>query len=151
MTSPSFLGMNALMAQYAGKDFVTLAFPAPDFFNQEAYDVARPEEFLNELKHVRPGNGFEPQATQIFRKIHVNGVEEDPVYTFFKGSCPSTYSVLWPSAALNYAPQAPKDIWWNYEKFLIARNGTVFARYSPAVFMPGQLQADIDALLAQEA
>jgi len=150
MTVPTMVGLNALMEEYKSQpDFVTLLFPANDFFNQEAYDADKPEELLNELKHVRPGNGYEPLATQIFHKIHVNGKNEAPFYTFFKNSCPNTYPALFPSYALNYSPQRAKDIFWNYEKFLIARNGSVYARYSPSTFAVSQLKPDIDVLLTQ--
>jgi len=152
MTVPTLvLGLNALAKKYEGKDLVTLLFPAPDFFNQEAYDINKPEEFLNELKYVRPGNGYVPPVTQVFQKIHVNGETEAPFYTFFKNSCPDTWTSLFPSSTLNYKPQRAKDIFWNYEKFLVARNGSVYTRYSPAAFSAGSLSPDIDLLLAQEA
>jgi len=152
MTVPTLvLGLNALAKEYEGKDLVTLLFPAPDFMNQEAYNIDTPEEFLNELKYVRPGNGYVAPATQIFQKVHVNGDTEHPVYTFFKNSCPNTWETMFPSATLNYEPQRAKDIFWNYEKFLVARNGSVYTRYSPAAFTVGALKPDIDALLAQEA
>lgn len=151
MTDLTFTNMNAIIKKYEGKDFVVLVFPVSDFSNQEAYDVERPEEFLNELKYVRPGGGFEPLATEIFKKVAANGEHEAPFYTFFKDSCPTTYDQFWPTNALTYSPQRAKDIWWNYEKFLIARNGSVYARYSSMFFMPGQIGPDIDLLLAQPA
>lgn len=85
MTVPTLvLGLNALAKEYEGKDLVTLLFPAPDFMNQEAYDINSPEEFLNELKYVRPGNGYVAPATQIFQKIHVNGATEAPRLYFLQ-------------------------------------------------------------------
>jgi len=152
MTDPTMVGLNALMEVYRkNTDFVTLLFPANEFFAQESYDPNKPEELLNELKHVRPGHGYEPLATQIFTKIHVNGENEAPYYTFFKNSCPNTAAALFPSYALNYAPQRAKDVFWNYEKFLIARNGSVYARYSSAVFLVSELALDIEHLLNQKA
>jgi len=152
MTDPTLaVGLNAIAKEYEGKDLVTLLFPANDFFNQEAYDISKPEEFLNELKYVRPGGGYVPPATQIFQKIHVNGETEHEVYSFLKTSCPNTWGEQFPTYALNYQPQYAKDIWWNYEKFLVARNGSVYTRYSPAAFTLEALKPDIDTLLAQEA
>jgi len=144
-------GLNAISEHYEGQDLVTLIFPCPDFFNQEQYDLDKPEEFLNELEHVRPGGGYQIDATQIFRKIDVNGENEAPFYTYFKNSCPNTWQNLFPTAELNYSPQKAKDIYWNYEKFLIARNGSVYARYSSAVYKLFQLKSDIDKLLAEDA
>lgn len=151
MTNLSFTNMNAIINEYEGKDFVVLVFPVSDFNNQEAYDVARPEEFLNELRHVRPGGGFEPLATELFSKVDANGDRQAPFYAFFKASCPNTYDQFWPSNFLTYSPQRAKDIFWNYEKFLIARNGSVYARYSSLFFSASQIGPDIDHLLAQPA
>jgi len=151
MTTPTLTGLNAISEHYEGQDLVTLIFPCPDFFNQEQYDLSKPEEFLNELQYVRPGSGYQIDATQIFQKIDVNGENEAPFYTFFKNSCPNTWSSLFPTAELNYSPQKAKDIYWNYEKFLIARNGSVYARYSPSAYRLIQLRGDIDTLLAEPA
>jgi len=149
MTKPSFSQMNALMATYEGKDLVLLAFPCADFMNQEPYDENKPDELLNEIKYVRPGGGFEHKVTQFFKKVHVNGADETPVYRFMKDSCPVTTDALAPLNTLNYAPVRAKDINWNYEKFLIAKDGSVYTRYSPTAFMPQQISPDIDVLLAQ--
>lgn len=41
---------------------------------------------MNGIRYVRPGGDFEPMLTQIFEKIDVNGVNEAPLYTWFKVS-----------------------------------------------------------------
>jgi len=151
MTTPTMTGLNAISSHYEGQDLVTLIFPCPDFFNQEQYNVDKPEELLNEFTYVRPGGGYQIDATQIFQKISVNGENEAPFYTFFKNSCPNTWENLFPKAELNYSPERAKDVYWNYEKFLIARNGSVYARYSSTVYTLIQLRGDINTLLAESA
>lgn len=41
------------------------------------------EEILNVLKYVRPGGGFVPKFP-IFSKVEVNGLNEEPLFTFLK-------------------------------------------------------------------
>jgi glutathione peroxidase len=40
-------------------------------------------EIFNGIQYVRPGNGFVPNF-KLFKKIEVNGDEEEPLYTFLK-------------------------------------------------------------------
>ena len=86
-------------------------------------------EILNGLKHVRPGNGFEPNF-EFTRKVQVNGKDEEPIYSFLKKSCPSPRKQFTDKKLLNYDPLHSRDIRWNFEKFLIAPwTGQVFRRY----------------------
>ena len=42
-------------------------------------------EFLNTLKHVRPGNGFEASPTvTLFEKTDVNGADAAPLFKWLK-------------------------------------------------------------------
>lgn len=43
-------------------------------------------ETLNILKYVRPGGGFVPKFT-VFGKVEVNGLNEDPLFTYLKVMC----------------------------------------------------------------
>lgn len=40
-------------------------------------------ETLNILKYVRPGGGFEPKFP-VFGKVEVNGLNEEPLFTYLK-------------------------------------------------------------------
>ena len=42
-----------------------------------------PEEILNGIRYVRPGNNFVPDLT-LFRKIEVNGRSEHGLFTYLK-------------------------------------------------------------------
>lgn len=67
-------------------------------------------------------------------KIHVNGNDEDPVYSFLKSQKRGMMGMTL--------------IKWNFEKFLIARDGTVIERYSSKV-PPGSIANDVEKLLDQ--
>jgi len=43
------------------------------------------------------------------------------------------------------------DIYWNFEKFLIGRDGKPYTRYHPSAIDANDLIPDIDVLLAQAA
>jgi len=154
--------MNSLADKYGDKVAI-LGFPCNQFGHQtnEGND-----EFLNTLKHVRPGGGFVPKAT-IFEKADVNGANAMPLFKWLKASqmIPSgdmtdskgngladeevlvlprggfgaTTVVLW-------TPVARSDVAWNFEKFLVDGDGKFVKRYS-RYFPTADIAADIDALL----
>jgi len=101
-------------------------------------------EIFNGIKHVRPGGGFEPMFT-LFKKVDVNGENEEDIFTFLKSGCQFTDTDY--SSGLFYEPLVVGDIHWNFEKFLIDKNGKPFSRYHPTVTDADSLKADIDLLL----
>eukprot|EP00967_Tisochrysis_lutea_P075673 scaffold102030_cov32-Tisochrysis_lutea.AAC.2 len=73
--------MNVLAEKYGDK-LAILGFPCNQFGHQTNENN---EEFMNTLKHVRPGNGFEPAPTvTIFEKCNVNGLDAAPVFKWLK-------------------------------------------------------------------
>jgi len=156
--------MNTLADKY-GEKLAVLGFPCNQFGHQTNEDN---EEFLNTLKHVRPGNGFEPASSfAIFQKTNVNGADAAPLFKWLKAQKPmpdgededtkengmtdrealvlprggfgNTTVVLW-------SPVARSDIAWNFEKFLVGPDGKVIKRYS-RYYPLAEIAKDIDALL----
>ena len=73
--------MNALAEKYGDKVAI-LGFPCNQFGHQTNENN---DEFLNTLKHVRPGGGFEPADTvTIFEKTDVNGADAAPLFKWLK-------------------------------------------------------------------
>jgi glutathione peroxidase len=66
-------------------------------------------------------------------KIDVNGASADPLYQWLKTSQPGVLGT--------------QGIKWNFTKFLIAKDGTVFKRYGSMV-KPESMAGDITRLLA---
>jgi len=97
---------------------------------------------MNGIRHVRPGGGFEPQLT-MFEKVDVNGEFEIPLYTFLKGACGPTFTQFSKTKNLFYEPLRVGDISWNFEKFLIGRDGTPLVRYHPHVIKEEDMIPDI--------
>lgn len=120
-----YLGLNALQTTY-GNDIAVLGFPCNQFGYQEP--GANATEIWNGVTMVRPGNGFVPNF-QLFSKIDTNGHNEHPLFTFLKKYCPPTRDGYADTKDLFYEPLKNWDIRWNFEKFLINREGKPIMRY----------------------
>ena len=70
----------------------------------------------------------------MFAKIDVNGDNAHPLYKFLKSE---GRGIL-----------GSEKIKWNFTKFLIKKDGSVFKRYAPLT-PPQDLLADIEKLLAE--
>lgn len=142
--------MNDLMDKYGPKGLVVLGFPCNQFGYQEN---TKNEEILNSLKYVRPGNGFVPE-TEIFGKIEVNGTNAHPLFVFLKDELPSphpdgaTGTIMQDQRYIIWNPVKRNDIAWNFEKFLVDKNGKPFQRYS-CKFETENVAGDIEKLLSQ--
>uniref|UniRef100_G3NCW5 Glutathione peroxidase n=1 Tax=Gasterosteus aculeatus aculeatus TaxID=481459 RepID=G3NCW5_GASAC len=119
--------LNALTEMFGDLNFTVLAFPSNQFGLQS------PEvnhETLNILKYVRPGCGFVPKFP-VFGRVEVNGVNEDPLFTYLKELLPFVNPVIGDMKKFYWNPISVNDIRWNFEKFLIAADGMPFKRYEP--------------------
>ena len=101
--TPQYDGLEALYAKHKAEGFDVLGFPCNQFMGQEPGSEAQIEEFCRLTYGVQ---------FPMFAKIDVNGPNRHPLY-----------------AALIAAQPAAGDIRWNFEKFLVARDGTVVARF----------------------
>jgi len=145
LTVRTYTGLEALYQKYNSKGFVVLGFPCNQFGGQEPGTVT---EIRNCLKHVRPGNNF-TASFPLFSKIEVNGEGAHPVFQFVRNTCPSpTGLIMGNKSDITWEPVMCVDIHWNFEKFLVDKNGKPFKRYTPDVY-PDQLDSDVQYLLSQ--
>jgi len=109
-------------------------------------------EILNGIRHVRPGSNFEPKITQFFKKVDINGVYGIDLYRYLKESCEPTFSKFSLTHRLFYEPLQIGDIAWNFEKFLIGRDGKPMYRYHPHLTDPEDIEMnqDLAGALKQE-
>jgi len=158
--------MNALVETF-GDSVAVVGVPSNQFGHQtnEGYD-----EFLNTLKYVRPGNGFEPKM-DLYAKTNVNGANAHPLFTWMKqqmmipcdapgdtkeNGCDDRDALLLPRGAFDsttvtlWSPVARSDIAWNFEKFLLDANGKLVNRYS-RYYLISDIASDIEALLPEKA
>ena len=105
--TPQYDGLQDLYDKYKDKGFEILDFPCNQFLNQ----APGTDEEIHTFCTGRFGITF-PQ----FAKIDVNGKNEDPLYTYLKSQKKGKFG---------------SKIKWNFTKFLVAKNGTVVARFAP--------------------
>jgi glutathione peroxidase len=143
LTVRDYHQLKELHEKYAEKGLVILGFPCNQFGFQEP---GSPEEIPKCLNLIRPGNGFTlPFA--LTEKVQVNGEETHPIYKYLKASVPCETDILMSNPKyLIWSPIGRTDISWNFEKFLIDKEGKTFKRYGHKV-PPTNFDAEIASLL----
>lgn len=117
--TPQFESLETLHERYGQQGFEVLGFPSEDF-RQELES----EEAVAEFCELNYGVSF-----PMFQKVHVTAGNAHPLYRDL-------------AAATGTYPS------WNFNKYLIDRNGKVVGHYGSAVLPTGrQLVGDIEALL----
>lgn len=114
-------GLEALYRSYRDQGLVVLGFPANDFAGQEPGTDGEIQEFCR----LTYGVDF-----PVFAKIAVKGAHKHPLYQALIEAQPK--AVFKPDSTLLTrlgAAPAPGEVSWNFEKFLIDRQGNVVARY----------------------
>ncbi len=106
--TPQYEGLQQLHDEYAVQGLVVLGFPCDQFRNQEFGTEAEIKQFCSEKYGVE---------FPMFAKVNVNGDDRCKLYKHL--------------TQLDTRPVGKGDISWNFEKFLIGRDGNVIARYSP--------------------
>lgn len=121
--TPQYAGLERLHEELNGENFTVVGFPCNQFGAQEPGSEAEIQAFCR----ANYGVSF-PLAA----KLEVNGPGRAPLYAWLTDS----------------ANGHPGDIEWNFEKFLIGRDGRVLRRYPPTVKPEdkGLLQDIADAL-----
>jgi len=104
--TPQYEGLEALYQKYKEKGFVVLGFPANNFLWQEPGTDADIKTFCSTKYNV---------TFPMFSKISVKGKEQHPLYKRLT------------SKETN--PKFGGAISWNFNKFLIARDGSVIGRF----------------------
>jgi len=131
-----YLDFNPLANKYNNQGLQIAGFPCNQFAMQEP---ARNDEILNGIKYVRPGNGFEPAANfHIYGKLNVNGKTGHPMYEFLKKSCPPHGDSIGPVKSLFWDEVRVSDVVWNFEKFIVDRQGRPRYRFHPDAWSNGK-------------
>jgi glutathione peroxidase len=125
--TPQYEGLEQLYKKYQGQGFEVLGFPANEFAGQEPGSNADIKEFCT----LKFGIKF-----PMFAKVIVKGAEQHPLYKFLTMEQPQTIKSPdsdFENKLLGYGEirTNPMDVLWNFEKFLIARDGTVTGRFAP--------------------
>ena len=125
--TPQYEGLQELYEKYDDKGLVVLGFPCNQFGRQEPGSNAEIKAFCSDNYSV---------SFPMFSKIEVNGTEQADLYKHLTG--------------LDLKPAGKGNIKWNFEKFVIDRDGDVVARFSPGTRpSDAKLLKTIEASLGQ--
>ena len=123
--TPQFAGLEQLYRQFHERGLEVLGFPCNQFRDQEPLDDDGVKAFCERNYGV---------SFPMFAKIDVNGAAAHPLYRHLKSEAPGVLGT--------------QLIKWNFTKFLVNRDGTVFKRYAPRT-SPADIVADIESRLGR--
>jgi glutathione peroxidase len=123
--TPQYAGLEQLYQQYKDRGLAVLGFPCNQFGKQEPGTAADIGAFCEKNYGV---------SFPMFSKIEVNGDEAHPLYKHLKAQAPGVLGT--------------QGIKWNFTKFLINKDGSVFKRYAPQT-KPEEIATDIESLLGK--
>lgn len=105
-----YAGLQELHRKYSGQGLAVLGFPSDDFGGQEPGT----DEQIGEFCRQNYGVEFD-----MFSKVKVKGEEKTPLYNYLTSEQTNA--------------QFPGEVGWNFEKFLIGRDGKIVARYKSKI------------------
>ncbi|MEN3942626.1 glutathione peroxidase [Prosthecobacter sp. SYSU 5D2] len=115
-----YSGLQALHDKYAKEGFAVLGFPCNDFGGQEPGSEAEIKTFCTSRYNV---------TFPMFAKVSITGTDKHPLF-----------------AALT----STGEVQWNFEKFLVGKNGKLIARYgSDAEPEGGEIEAAVKNALGK--
>ena len=106
--TPQYAGLQALHDKYKDQGFFVLGFPCNQFGHQEPETNEEIKQFCSSKYQV---------TFPLFDKIEVNGPNRNPLYVSLAGD----------------GSPFPGDIKWNFNKFLIGRDGKILKRFDSKV------------------
>lgn len=105
--TPQYEGLESIQDKYGSRGFTVLGFPANNFLGQEPGTEAEIKEFCS----TNFGVSF-----PLFAKVSVTGKDQHPLYTYLTSK--------------ESNPEFGGDISWNFNKFLLDKNGKIVARFA---------------------
>lgn len=120
--TPQYAPLEVLYQKYISQGFVVLGFPCNQFGAQDPGTDTEISTFCTKEYGI---------TFPMFTKSNVNAPTENPIYTWLKAQ-----------------PGGTGDITWNFNKFLLGRDGKLLKRYDSAVAPDAPaLIADVEAAL----
>ena len=124
--TPQYAGLQELHNRYAAKGLRILGFPSNDFGAQEPGSNAQIAQFCQQNYGVK---------FDMFSKITVVGRAQHPLYKYLTSATD---------------PRFRGEVEWNFEKFLVGRDGKVIGRFrSPVEPLSGQMVKAVEDALAR--
>ncbi len=107
--TPQYDGLQSMYEEYKDQGFVVLGFPCNQFGGQEPGSESDIKIFCKENYDV---------SFPMFSKVEVNGDDAAPIYKYL--------------TAKDAQPKGSGKVTWNFEKFLVDREGNLVHRFAPS-------------------
>ena len=123
--TPQYEGLESLYLRFRDQGLVVLGFPSNDFAGQEPGSNEEIASFCSLNYSV---------DFPLFSKVRVVGPEKHPLYAALTAEKPAAAnSDAFREKLKGYqmTPNPEPEVLWNFEKFLVSRDGRVVARFSP--------------------
>ncbi|MGB3392571.1 MAG: glutathione peroxidase [Stenotrophomonas sp.] len=141
--TPQYEGLEKLYREKQDAGLEVLGFPANNFNGQEPGSEDEIKQFCSLTYDV---------SFPMFAKISVAGSDVHPLYRELIAAQPAATGegpMREKLVGFNIAPNPAPAILWNFEKFLVGKDGQVIGRFAPDVAADdARLRVAIDAALA---
>lgn len=127
--TPQYSALEQVYEKYQDQGFKVLGFPANDFGAQEPGTNEEIKSFCETKFDVK---------FPMFAKISVKGEAQHPLYRQLIAEKPNAdgdkdSGLRTTLAKHGLGPTNDTDVMWNFEKFLVGRDGTVLGRFAPDI------------------
>jgi len=126
--TPQYEGLEKLYETYKDRGLEVLGFPANDFGAQEPGTHEEIEAFCQ----VNYGVTF-----PLYSKAPVSGPDKQPLYAALTEAAPTKQGDVEGMKerfkGYGMTPNDDPEVLWNFEKFLIGKDGSVVGRFAPAM------------------
>lgn len=127
--TPQYSGLQALHDRFHARGLTVLGVPCNDFAGQEPGSEDEIRSFCDTTYQV---------SFPLLAKVRINCEPRHPLYAALIAAQPQATPSGNPKlhdtlAQHGLLPKGATDVMWNFEKFLVGRDGSVRARFAPDV------------------
>ena len=126
--TPQYEGLERLYENYQAKGFEVLGFPANNFMGQEPGTDEEIRDFCSSNYNV---------TFPLYSKISVKGDDQHQLYHYLTETKPDTDvndgGLEENLKGYGSVRSKPNEVLWNFEKFLVGKDGAITARFAPDV------------------
>lgn len=142
--TPQYIGLQKLYSEYKDKGVEVLGFPANNYLGQEPGTEDEIKDFCSTNYNV---------TFPMFAKLSTKGDDQHELYKYLTETKPDTDvndgGLEEKLKGFGSVRSTPSEVLWNFEKFLVSKDGEIVARFAPDVAPNDErLLAKLDAELA---
>jgi glutathione peroxidase len=126
--TPQYEGLQKLYSEYKDKGVEVLGFPANNYLGQEPGTEEEIKDFCSTNYSV---------TFPMFAKLSTKGDDQHELYKYLTDTKPETDvndgGLEEKLKGFGSVRSTPSEVLWNFEKFLVSKDGEITARFAPDV------------------